>query len=305
MNRSYGKLLLVVAVFSGIVFAAYAAAAAEMGGMQGHQHPMAGPELAAKPDEVKAVISTVPKEISAGRPATLLFSLSDASGKPLENLSVHHDRLVHVIIASRDFSVFAHIHPEDFGPITPSMKKTARYPVRFTFPRGGRYIIGIDFASGDRNFSRRFLVDVSGEPRTGPARKDLAREKTFGDLAVSFSSVPERITAGNEATLTYLFRSEGQPVTDLEPYLSAPMHLAIIPADLSRFIHTHGELPGMMAMGHQGHGHDMTMHMRVPDRFGPKVEVHVVFPAKGLYQIFGQVGHKGSVTDTSFMVEVE
>jgi len=45
--------------------------------------------------------------------------------------------------------------------------------------------------------------------------------------------------------------------------------------------------------------------MDIPREFGPEIDVHVVFPAKGLYQIFGQVGHQGKVIATSFMVEVE
>ncbi len=303
MNRNRIKALLLFAVF--ISGAALAAAAAETGGIQDHRHHMPGHTHAARPDEVKAGISTEPKDVVAGRPAVILVSLMEPDGKPMENLSIHHDRLVHVVIASRDFSVFAHIHPEDFGPVTPEMKKAARYPVRFTFPKGGQYIIGIDFAAGDRTFSRRFLVDVSGEPRTGPPRKDLSKEKSFGDLDVSLSYVPEHIAAGKEATLTYMFRTKNGPATDLEPYLSAPMHLAIISADLTRFIHTHGELPAMMSMGHDSHNHTMEMQMQVPEKFGPKIEAHAVFPAKGLYMIFGQVGHKGKVIDTGFMVEVE
>jgi Cu+-exporting ATPase len=131
----------------------------------------------------------------------------------------------------------------------------------------------------------------------------LSREKRFGNLDVTLASMPERITAGKEVILSYLFRKKGKPVTDLEPYLSAPMHLAIISRDLTHFIHTHGEVPGMPSMGHDEH--HMQMKMTVPDKFGPTIEIHVVFPAKGLYQIFGQVGHEGKVIVTSFMVEVE
>jgi hypothetical protein len=45
--------------------------------------------------------------------------------------------------------------------------------------------------------------------------------------------------------------------------------------------------------------------MAVPAHFGPKIEVPVVFPAKGLYTVFGQVGYEGKVILTRFMVEVE
>jgi hypothetical protein len=251
-------------------------------------------------EEAVATIKTKPEHITAGVPTTIVLSLKDRRGRPITDLTVHHDRLIHVVIVSQDFSVFAHIHPQDFEPITPELKKIARYPIKFTFPKSGRYIMGIDFAVKGHPISKHFSLDVSGEPKMGHLEKDLGREKTFGDLDVELSA-PGHIVAGKEVTLGYFFKTKGRPVTDLDPYLSAPMHLAIISADLAHFIHTHGEIPGMSPMG----PHEHEMHMRVPERFGPRIDVYVVFPVKGLYQIFGQVGHRGKVVLTSFMVEVE
>ncbi len=269
---------------------------AQMGGMHEmkNMHP-AGVET------INVLIKTKPEKITAGKPSTVTISIRDQKGKPVEELTVHHDRLLHVIIASQDFSVFSHIHPEDFGPITSRIKKTARYPVRFTFPKAGRYIIGIDFAIKEKLFSRSFVVNVTGGPEMGPPKEDLSGEKSFDGLNVAFATVPEQISSGKEVSLNYTFRKSGEPVNDLEPYLSAPMHLAIISADLAHFIHTHGELPGMPAMEHGGHHMDMI----VPEKFGPDINVHVVFPAKGLFQIFGQVGYKGRIITTSFMVKVD
>jgi Cu+-exporting ATPase len=149
-------------------------------------------------------------------------------------------------------------------------------------------------------------VDVAGGPALGHLTKDLSREKKIGDIDVTLSSAPERIKAGKEVTLNYMFRKKGRPVNDLAPYLSAPMHLAIISADLNHFMHTHGEVSGMSGMpGMRHEAHHMEMNMTVPEKFGPKIEVHTVFPAKGLYQIFGQVQHQGKVILTSFMVQVD
>lgn len=265
---------------------------------QGHgTHHMSS----AKGEDAVASVMTEPEHIIAGSPATITFSIKDREGQPIKNLTVHHDRLIHVVIASKDFSVFAHVHPQDFGPITSEMKRTARYPVRFAFPKAGPYIIGIDFAVEGQPVSKHFLVNVSGVPEMGQPKADLKGDKRFGDLDVEFSSEPKHITAGEKVTLTYYFRRNGEKVTDLEPYLSAPMHLAIISDSLTHFIHAHGEIPGMSPTGHHEHG----KHMAVPELFGPEIDVPVVFPGKGLYQIFGQVGYKGKVILTSFMVEVK
>ena len=302
LNNYSIKILFAAFFISSVIFLlGQNRVSAEISGMHEHQdmqhmHTMSG-------EEIIADIKTDPERIHVGSLTNIVFSIKDHGGKPAEELSVHHDRILHVIIASQDFSIFAHIHPEDFGPIIPEMKKFARYPVRFTFPKAGSYIIAIDFAVKEQLISKHFLIDVAGEPKMGFPSRDLSREKRIGDLNVTLASMPERIKAGKEVLLSCIFRKNGESVTDLEPYLSAPMHLAIISSDLTHFMHTHGEVPGMASMGHDAH--HMQMKMSVPDKFGPTVEIHVVFPTKGLYQIFGQVGHQGKVIVTSFMVEVE
>ncbi|MDA8084350.1 MAG: hypothetical protein M0024_11900 [Nitrospiraceae bacterium] len=302
-NPRVKKLALSIVLIAGLPFAVHDSASGGTDGMKDHyDHDMHILTHAAKTGEVTASITTDPADITTGKSVTILITLKDPAGKPLQGLTVHHDRLLHVIIAGSDFTEFLHIHPEDFGPITPEMKKTARFPVKVTFPKAGRYIVGVDFMAGNRNYSRHSTITVAGGPELGPLKTDLTREKRFGDLAVTLSSSPEKITAGKETVLHYRFTSEGKPVTDLEPYLSAPMHLAIISADLTQFIHTHGEIPGMQGMSHDA-GH--MMHMEVPKMFGPEVDVHVVFPTKGIYQVFGQVGHQGKVIATGFMVQVE
>lgn len=271
-------------------------ASAEMEGM--HDHHMSS----MKGPDVIVDIQTTPPELKAGSPAEILLIMTDSEGRPLQGLTIMHERLVHVVIASADFSVFAHIHPEDLGPITEEMKKKAEYPVRFTFPKAGQYIVAVDSALKGEPFSEHFTVDVAGEPKMGSYVRDLSREKKFGDFQVSLSFVPEKIVAGKETVLKYLIKKDGEPVTDLEPYLGAPMHVAVISANLDSFIHAHGQLPGAMG-GHHHMGHEM--HMKVPEKFGPDIDVPVVFPARGLYQIFSQVEHKGNIILLSFMVEVE
>jgi hypothetical protein len=250
--------------------------------------------------EVAAQLRTEPEHVSAGTPATVRISLSDAEGKPLQGLTLMHARYLHVVIVSQDFNVFAHIHPRDFERLTPEVLKSGSFFVRFTFPKAGRYVVGLNFAVRGRPFGRHFIVNVAGEPKMTSPKKDFSREKRFGSFDVTFSTAPERLTANKETVLSYVFKKNGKPVTDLEPWLAAPMHLAIVSGDLKYFLHVHGEVPGMLSADH----HEDHMHA-VPPKFGPGIEVHVRFPAKGLYEVFGQVGYGGKVILTKFMVEVE
>ncbi len=271
-----------------------------------HEHHHAGhddmqmKEMQMKASEITVDIETVPAELKAGNNSKIIFTIKDGEGKPVQDLQVTHDRLLHVIIASADFTVFAHIHPDDSAPISDAMKKKAEYPVSFTFPKAGQYIVALDTAAGGNMISEHFTIDVGGEPKMGQLVKDFSREKKFGDLSVTLSTVPEKITAGEESTLKYVIKKDGKPVTDLEPFLSAPMHVAVISSDFDNFIHEHGVLPGSPKHGHTAH----MMHMNVPKKFGPEIDVPVVFPTSGVYQIFSQVGYKGDVIVLSFMVEV-
>lgn len=293
------KCILIAAVIVSISGGLSLPSLAETG--EGHDHHHHGAQMVMKGAEVIVDMETVPASIKAGSPATIFFHVKDLEGKPLQDLTITHDRLLHVIIASKDFSVFAHIHPEDLGPITPEMIKTARFPARYIFPKAGQYFIAVDSAVKDSPFSEHFSVDVTGEPGMGSMKKDFAREKKFGDYTVTLSSTPERISAGKEAMLSYLIKKNGTLVNDLQPYLSAPMHIAVISADLNNFIHAHGELPGMPSVQSHGGHH----HMTIPEKFGPRIEAHLTFPAKGVYQIFSEVKHGGKVILASFMVEVE
>jgi hypothetical protein len=256
-----------------------------------------------KSDGPVAALQCEPVDIMAGNPETITIFVKDSAGNPEKGLTRTHDRIMHVVIASRDFSVFSHIHPEDFGPITDEMKTTVQYPVRYTFPKSGRYIVGIDFAVNDQAYSKHFSIDVAGGPEMAAPEKDLSRRKIFGAYDVSLTTMPDTISAGKETMLTYRFMEDERPVTDLEPYIAAIMHVAVISTDFRQFIHEHGFVPGMpiMEMG----GHHMMHEMSLPSAFGPEIKVPVTFPAAGVYKIFGEVKHKGKVIVTNFMVEVK
>ena len=90
----------------------------EMPAMHEHNHSGHGEEMQMKDmhmmraSEVVVDLETVPAELKAGSEAKILFTIKDSEGRPVRDLQITHERLVHVIIASADFTVFAHIHPD-------------------------------------------------------------------------------------------------------------------------------------------------------------------------------------------------
>ena len=85
---------------------------------------------------------------------------------------------------------FAHIHPEDAGPVTGEMLKQVVFPLRFTFPKAGEYLVGVDFFAGDEFYSKTFRLSVSGKPAMGGPEMDFSTRKNFGEYRVTFATSP-------------------------------------------------------------------------------------------------------------------
>jgi len=266
-----------------------------------HIHDTGNKHNAHSLQTVDAVIDleTTPEHISTHTLATLRFSLRDQAGKPLSGITVSHERILHVIVVSEDFTVFAHLHPENFNAVTPEMIQDARFSVNYSFPKAGRYLVALDSAVHDLHFSKQFFINITGEPNMAATGTDFSRVKKSGDYVIRLT-VPEHMKEGQETTLGYFIEKDGKPVSDLEPYLAALMHLAVIKTDLGYFIHAHGEAPGSSPAHPEGHIHGTTRK-----EFGPVIEANVIFPVKGMYQIFSEIKHQGKVIVTSFIVKVE
>ena len=244
-------------------------------------------------------LETEPSKITAGTPVTITVRMKDPEGRPLQGLAVSHERILHVLIIGHDMRSFAHIHPEDAGPITGDMMKQAAFPLHYTYSKSGEYLVGVDFFAGDEFYSKTFSLSVPGKPAMGRPVIDFSTRKNFGEYRVTFAASPMNIKAGEEASLQYTIEKDGKPVTDLNPYLGAAMHLAVVSDDLKQYIHAHGTVPG------EPHAHHDHMHAKPPKMFGPEIESDVVFPTKGIYTVFSQVKHGDKVLLFDFMVNVE
>jgi copper transport protein len=259
-----------------------------------------------RPAQARAQLATNPPVLMPNVPVTFTFSLRDYRGNPVRDLVLDHNRILHVVIASKDFSVFAHIHVEDSGPVTPEMLESAEFPVRYTFPKDGRYMVSVDFMERGYVFSDQFYLNAgsAGEMR-GPQSEDYSLQKNFDGYAVTFHTSPSALKAGAPATLDYRIEKNGNPLTDMNPYLAVPMHISIVRDDLMGFLHIHGLLPVSLIgklLGESIHA----SHLFLPSKFGPDVEAtNFAFPAAGIYHIFGEFSVAGKVVVTQFTVRVE
>ena len=287
-----------------------------------------------KASTIAASAGLNPEQPRAGEPTTLTFSFTNPDGTPASDLMMHHARRVHVLVVSEDLGSVAHIHPQDFGAVTAEIVRSGKYSVIHTFPKAGRYIVGVDVMSPKGELGKQFIVNVTGSPNMGDAKNDLRREKCFkgypergldrytetvftteAEVAcpqgykITMTPSVRAIVAGEDVQLTYHVERDGHAVANLAPYLDAAIHLAIVPSSLDTLLHRHGN-PEMMS-----HGAQPTMPMKmkmpgmhhgaVPSAFGPElVSEPITFPRAGLYQVFAQAKHEGRIIFSNFMIEV-
>ncbi len=271
----------------------------EHAGHAGHEAHM---RYAPRQESASVRIEMNPATITAGVPEAIMVHLNDRKGKPLRELTLHHERVLHAVIIGQDLSVFAHIHPEDLGPLTEEMVDEASFPLSYTFPKAGTYIMGLDFATQDGVYSKTTTFIVSGRPPMNKAKIDFSKTKDFGPYRVTFTTAPAQITVGKETTLRYFISKHGKPAKGLEPYLGAAMHLAVVSSDLSQFIHTHGVIPGE---AEDQEDRESNVQPLLRDTSGPEIDSTIIFPVKGDYKIFSQVQIQGKVLLFDFMVKVE
>jgi len=186
------------------------------------------------------------------------------------------------------------------------MLQAAQFPVHYTFPKDGRYMVSVDFMERGYIFSDQFYLNV-GTPGAmgGPGPADYSTRKNFDGYEVTFHASPSTLKAGEPATLDYHIEKDGKPVTNMEPYLAVPMHISIIREDLMGFLHTHGLLPVSFVgklLGESIHA----SHLFLPDKFGPDIEAtNFAFPSAGIFHVYGEFQVNGKVVVTQFTVKVE
>jgi hypothetical protein len=192
-------------------------------------------------------------------------------GDPVTAYDVQHERELHLIVVRRDLTGFQHVHP-----------------VRAD---DGTWSVDVDLTPG----TWRVLAD------TAPAGADPV--VLGADLMVPGDFAPEPIgervlsdsvdgydvtlggqtTAGAETELAVTVTRDGEPVTDLEPYLGAAGHLVALRDGDLRYLHVHPD---------DGGGS------------GPVVRFHTTFPSAASYRLFLDFQHDGVVRTAEFTVPV-
>ncbi|WP_276356919.1 hypothetical protein [Cohnella caldifontis] len=198
-------------------------------------------------------------------------------GQPIENFDLNHEKLLHLMVVSKDLSYFNHIHPY--------YKGGGVFEIDNAFPAGGEYRLVADFkpAEGDA-MTKMAWIRVPGEPADPvPVVPDESLEKTADGLRAGLTI--DRLSPNADTTLAFTLSdaATGQPIRDLQPYLGAIGHVVILSEDGERYVHVHAE---------EGQGS------------GPEAVFSASFPGSGIYKIWGQFQRNDRVTTFSYVVRV-
>ncbi|MGE3849128.1 MAG: hypothetical protein AB7I01_19775 [Gammaproteobacteria bacterium] len=270
----------------------------------------------------RMTLATTPTVPRAGEPTELRWRLTHAhDGSPLTGLQVAHERVVHNFIVARDFSAFAHIHHEDFGPLEDEELRGGRFTLRYTFPHAGYYRVVSDFTHRDRNWVKHFDLAVGPAPTAPPPTADLTRQRTVDGFSATLDSSPATPVAGHETELVVTLARGGAPVTDLALHLGSETHVAVWREDGAHFGHTHSYTPRVAAMIAAMHDRALDAEtrartmaemmvklacMKAEQVFtGPRVPVHYVFPEPGVYHLFFELAPGGVTRVFHFALAVE
>lgn len=215
-----------------------------------------------------------PEQLPAGTATALSFRILGDDGRPLTAYDKAHDKYLHLIAVRRDLSGFQHVHPVLSG------KGTWSVPLDLT-PGTWRLFADFDPSGDDAALVLGADVEVPGEYQPQP----MPEPATTAEVDSYTVSLEGALVPGRESTLSLSVSRNGQPVTDLQPYLAAYGHLvALRDGDLA-YLHVH-------PAGEPGDG-------RTPA--GPTVTFHANAPA-GDFRLFFDFKHGDVVRASEFTV---
>lgn len=227
---------------------------------------------------IQSTASTTP--FLVGVPSAYAFSILDNQGDTVKKFEVTHTKQMHMIVVRKDLESFQHLHPE-FN------EETGEFTLPdLTFPTAGEYRVFADFLpSGTSEEPVTISEDIVVGERSQYTPVTLGDEKTtdtVDGITVTLTS-NQPFVATEHMLLSLDIQENGQPVTDLQPYLGALAHTVILREDSLDFIHAH---PVQDAN----------------DQQNGQVSFMVTAPSAGNYKLFTQIQRNGKISLATFVV---
>ncbi|MGK5113024.1 hypothetical protein [Geodermatophilus sp. CPCC 205506] len=213
--------------------------------------------------------------LPAGAATLVSFQILGPDGQPVTAYDTAHDEDLHLIAVRRDLTGYQHVHPE----LAPD--GTWSIPLDLT---AGEWRLFADFdpAGPAEPLVLGTDVAVAGDYTPQPLPEPAPTAEVDGYTV----TLDGELAPGQESQLTLSVSRDGQPVTDLQPYLAAYGHLvALRDGDLA-YLHVH-------PAGEPGDG------TTAP---GPDITFYATAPSAGEYRLFLDFQHGDVVRTAEFTV---
>jgi hypothetical protein len=206
----------------------------------------AAPAVAApqsSPAHVNVSVSALGSTPVAGTPSTLEFLLTDGStGLPVDDVTPHHEALLHVAVIGESSRDFAHVHPARVSP--------GRYLLDYTPVESGEHVVEIELervvageraASGTQVIRQSLQIGEGTSPSTDPAEANGLGSREVDDLEVTVEA-SGRLVAGAPVGLSVTVTENSDPV-ELAPWLGMNGHMMVLHRQANLFAHAHAVGP--------------------------------------------------------------
>ncbi|MFE5584586.1 hypothetical protein [Kitasatospora sp. NPDC056531] len=211
--------------------------------------------------------------VTAGSPTDLKFRILGTDGKPVTAYQQQHEKELHLIVAPRDLSTFQHLHP--------TLAADGTWNAPTAVPAAGEYRVFADFTPAGASEGLTLGADLhaAGDLRPAPL-PETGRTVTVDGYTVTLGG---DLAPGRSNHLTLNISKDGQPVTDLQPYLGAYGHLVALRAGDLAYLHVH------------------------PDTTtpGPEIGFTTTAPSGGSYRLFLDFKHQDTVHTAAFTVTTD
>jgi hypothetical protein len=214
--------------------------------------------------------------LAPGEKTDFRFTINGPDGKPVTAFKPLHGKPLHLIVARRDLSGFQHLHPTQLGG--------GVWSVPIKLPDAGvyRFFTDIQPTGATRQLTLGTDVFAPGDQRPTPLPKPEQIAKVDGyEVKLTGGLTPGKAT---EVTLTV--SKDGEPVTDLQPYLEAYGHLVALRQGDLAYLHVHPD-------GEPGDG---------TTKPGPGITFSAQAPSSGAYRLYLDFKHGGKVRTAEFTV---
>jgi len=241
----------------------------------------------------------------------------------LDDLIPDHGHIMHLFLVRQPgMDEFLHLHPEQ--------KRPGEFVVDLPTLPAGRYQIFSDIVHHtgfpETQIGEVDLPDISGKPLQGDDSQTKVQpipsnELTSSSVSSDVFMLPDGyrmiwdrdqrpLKSGQMIWLRFrVENSQGQPATDLEPYMGMAAHAAIVRSDNSVFVHLHPAGSVSMAAVALASGRtDAMPGMKMTPMASPihssEITFPYGFPKPGSYRIFVQFKRAGRIDTGVFDADV-